>query len=117
MQRRAVHVVAALLVGAVLLAACGVKTTHKGVSAAAVAGGNGWSPSTPIRVKEGRKVVIKVGNKTKETHGFSIDAFGVKQTVDPGKTIEVKFTPTAKGTYVVYCQLHPRHKKTELTVS
>jgi plastocyanin len=107
----------AVLASALLFAGCGVKTTHKVVSAAPVAGGTGWKPSTPIRVKEGRKVVIKVGNATKVTHGFSIDAFGVKQTVDAGKTINVKITPTAKGTYVVYCQLHPAHKKTELVVS
>ena len=116
-MKRAVFVVAPLLSAALVLPACGVKTTHKGVAAAAVAGGNGWRPSRPIRVKEGRKVVIKVGNQTKETHGFSIDAFHVKQTVDPGKTISVKLTPTAKGTYVVYCQLHLKHKKTELIVS
>lgn len=109
--------VAPLLVSALLFAGCGVKTTHKGVSAAPVAGGTGWKPSNPIKVKEGRKVVIKVGNLTKLTHGFSIDAFGVKQTVDPGKTINVKITPTAKGRYVVYCQLHPAHKKTELVVN
>jgi plastocyanin len=111
------RVLVALLAGALLLAGCGVKTTHKTIAAALVPGGKGWKPSTPIRVKQGDKVVIKVGNDTTETHGFSIDAFGVKQTVDGGKTIDVKFTPTAKGTYVVYCQLHPAHKKTSLIVS
>jgi nitrosocyanin len=115
-MRRALFVLVPLLASAFLFSGCGVKTTHKGVSAAPVAGGTGWKPSNPIRVKEGRKVEIKVGNLTKVTHGFSIDAFGVKQTVDPGKTITVKITPTAKGTYVVYCQLHPAHKKTELVV-
>ena len=116
-MKRVLAVVVPLLVGGLLFAGCGVKTTHKGVSAAPVAGGTGWKPSNPIKVKEGRKVVIKVGNLTKVRHGFSIDAFGVKQTVDPGKTINVKITPTAKGTYVVYCQLHPAHKKTALIVS
>ena len=115
--KRALLVLMPLLAVSLLLADCGVKTSHKTVSAAPVEGGTGWKPSTPIRVKEGEKVVIKVGNNTKVTHGFSIDAFGVKQTVDPGKTINVKITPTAKGTYVVYCQLHPAHKKTALIVS
>jgi len=116
-MRRALLILPPLLAGSLVFGACGVKTTHKVIAAAAVTGGNGWMPSAPIRVKEGRKLVIKVGNKTKETHGFSIDAFGVKDTVDPGKTIEVKLTPTQKGTYVVYCQLHPKHKKTALIVS
>jgi nitrosocyanin len=60
--------------------------------------------------------VVNLGNKTDRTHGFAIDAFGVKRTVDAGKKIEVKFTPTQKGTYLVYCQLHPTHKTTELIV-
>jgi plastocyanin len=115
--KRALLLVAPLVAACLLFAGCGVKTTHKAVSAAPVQGGTGWKPSSPIRVKEGDKVVIKVGNDTKVTHGFSIDAFGVKQTVDPGKTIDVKITPTAKGTYVVYCQLHPKHVKSELIVS
>lgn len=106
-----------LLAAGLFFAGCGVKTTHKTIAAAKVNGGNGWKPSTPINVKEGDKVVLKVGNDTTETHGFSIDAFGVKQTVNPGKTINVKFTPTEKGTYVIYCQLHPKHMKSELIVS
>jgi len=115
--KRALLVLAPLVIGALFLSGCGVKTTHKSVAAAPVQGGTGWKPSTPIRVKKGDKVVIKVGNETKVTHGFSIDAFGVKQTVDVGKNIDVKFTPTAAGHYVVYCQLHPAHEKTELIVS
>jgi nitrosocyanin len=97
--------------------ACGVHTTHKSVSAVPVEGGTGWTPATPIKVPKGDKVVIRVGNDTKVTHGFSIDAFRIKQTVEPGKHIEAKFTPTRTGTFVVYCQLHPAHKKTALIVS
>ena len=116
-MKRVLAVVVPLLVGGLLFAGCGVKTTHKGVSAAPVAGGTGWKPSNPIKVKEGRKVVIKVGNLTKVKHGFSIDAFGVKQTVDPSKHVDAKLTPTRTGRFVIYCQLHPAHKKTELIVT
>src|SRR4051812_41392019 len=56
---------------ALVATGCGVHTTHKSVSAAPVEGGTGWKPGTPIRVKKGDKVVIKVGNETKVTHGFS----------------------------------------------
>ena len=115
-MKRALLLLVPLLVSGFALPGCGVKTTHKVIAAAPVTGGTGWKPTRPIRVKEGRKLVIKVGNATKVTHGFSIDAFGVKQTVDPGRTIQVKITPTAKGTYIVYCQLHPAHKKTSLVV-
>lgn len=116
-MKRASLVIIPLLAAGLFFSGCGVKTTHKTIAAAKVNGGNGWKPSTPIKVKEGDKVVLKVGNTTTETHGFSIDAFGVKKTVDPGKTTEVKFTPTEKGTYVIYCQLHPKHMKSALIVS
>ena len=116
-MKRAVLVLAPLVVGALFFSGCGVKTTHKSVAAAPVQGGTGWKPSTPIKVKRGDKVVIKVGNQTKVTHGFSIDAFGVKQTVDPGKHVDAKLTPTRTGRFVIYCQLHPAHRKTELIVT
>ncbi len=106
-----------LLAAGLFFTGCGVRTNHKVIAAAHVNGGNGWKPSASLRVKEGEKVVIHVGNETSETHGFSIDAFGVKQTVDPGKTINVKFTATEKGTYIIYCQLHPKHQKSALIVS
>ena len=104
-----------LLTGSLVLGGCGVKTTHKSVSAARVTGGTGFVGG-PVRVKKGDKVLIKVGNLTDRTHGFAVDAFGVKQTVDAGKKIQAKFTPTATGTYLIYCQLHPTHKTTELIV-
>ena len=114
-MKRAVLVLAALLAGALLFAGCGVRTTHKSLTNQAVSGGTAITGG-PVRVKKGDKVVIRVGNLTARTHGFAIDAFGVKQTVDAGKKIEAKFTPTATGTYLVYCQLHPTHKTTELIV-
>jgi nitrosocyanin len=112
--KRALVLVAVLI--ALVAAACGVRTTHKSISAAKVGTATGWK-GAPLHVKKGDKVVISVGNTTDKTHGFSIDAFRIKQTVDPGKKIEAKLTPTAAGHYVIYCQLHPAHLKTELIVS
>jgi nitrosocyanin len=111
---RALAVVVVLL--ALVATACGVRTSHKSISAAKVGTATGWKGG-PIRVKKGDKVVIGVGNTTDKTHGFSIDAFGVKQTVDPTKHIDAKLTPTAAGHYVIYCQLHPAHLRTELVVT
>ena len=115
-MNRAVPVVVLTVLLALVGVGCGVHTAHKSISAAPVAGGTGWKGG-PIRVEKGDKVVIKVGNQTKVTHGFSIDAFGVKQTVDPSKHVDAKLTPTRTGRFVIYCQLHPAHKKTELVVS
>ena len=50
-------------------------------------------------------------------HGFSIDDFSVKETIDQGKTTTVKFKADKAGTYRVYCQIHPTHKPAELVVS
>jgi nitrosocyanin len=111
---RALAVVVVLL--ALVAASCGVRTSHKSISAAAQGAATGWKGG-PIRVKKGDKVVVTVGNTTARTHGFSIDAFKIKKTVDPGKKTEAKFTPTATGLYVIYCQLHPAHLKSELIVS
>ena len=114
-MRRALPFLTLFLAGALFLSGCGVRTTHKSLTNQVVTGGTAITGG-PVRVKEGDKVVIKVGNLTARQHGFAIDAFGVKQTVDPGKKVDVKFTPTEKGTYLIYCQLHPTHKTTSLTV-
>jgi len=50
-------------------------------------------------------------------HGFSIDDFNVHEVIDQGKTSTVKFKASKAGTFKVYCQLHPAHKPSELTVS
>jgi nitrosocyanin len=115
--KRASLLLVTLAVTGLVGAGCGVHTTHKSVAAAPVQGGTGWKPSTPIKVPKGDKVVIEVGNETALTHGFSIDAFAIKQTVDSQKKVNVKFTPTRTGSFVVYCQLHPAHKQTQLVVS
>jgi heme/copper-type cytochrome/quinol oxidase subunit 2 len=111
---RALAVAVVLL--ALVAASCGVRTSHKSIAAATQGTATGWKGG-PIHVKKGDKVVIAVGNTTAKQHGFSIDAFRIKKTVDPGKKTEAKFTPTATGRYVIYCQLHPAHLKSELIVS
>ena len=116
-RTRHVALASVALAAMALLAGCGGKTDHLSADDGPVASGNGITPVKLVAHK-GHKVEIKVTNTAKDKqHGFSIDAFGIKQTVDPGKHIEAKFTPTRTGTFVVYCQLHPAHKKTSLIVS
>ena len=113
MNRALLVLVAAALL---LAAACGVRTVHRSISAAKVGTATGWKGGT-IHVRKGDKVVISVGNTTDKEHGFSIDAFGVKGTVKPGQHLLAKFTPTRTGTFTIYCQLHPAHLHTTLSVS
>jgi heme/copper-type cytochrome/quinol oxidase subunit 2 len=101
---------------AVVVAACGVRKVQRSISAAKVGTATGWKGG-PIHVRKGDKVVIRVGNLTDKEHGFSIDAFGVKDTVKPGQHVSARFTPTRTGHFTIYCQLHPAHLKTELNVT
>ena len=63
------------------------------------------------------KTLLVVRNTTDKVHGFSIDAFRIKDTVKPGQRLLVKLTPTQTGRFTIYCQLHPAHLKTELNVT
>ncbi|HEY4409221.1 MAG TPA: cupredoxin domain-containing protein [Acidimicrobiia bacterium] len=102
-----------------VLAGCGgAKTDHlKADDGPIQPSGNGITP-VKLSAKKGHKVQIVVTNTAKDKqHGFSIDEFGVHETVDQGKTTTVKFKATKAGTFKVYCQLHPTHGPAELTVS
>jgi nitrosocyanin len=96
-------------------AACGVRTVHRSVTAEKVGTVTSWK--APVHVRKGDKTVLVVRNKTAVEHGFSIDAFHVRQTIKPGQRLLVKITPTQTGNFRVYCQLHPAHVPTELNVT
>jgi len=115
---RAVKRALVLVVGglAVVAVACGVRTVHRSVTAAKVGTATGWKGG-PVHVRKGDKAVLVVRNTTDKVHGFSIDAFRIKDTVKPGQRLLVKLTPTRTGHFPIYCQLHPAHLKTELNVT
>jgi plastocyanin len=117
-RTRHVAVVAVALAATGLLAGCGgTKTDHLTVQDGPGPAGNGITPAT-MTAHKGHKVEIKVTNTaTDKQHGFSIDEFGVKQVIDPGRVTTVSFKASKTGTFRVYCQLHPPHKPAELTVS
>jgi plastocyanin len=116
-RTRHVALAAVALAAMGMLAGCGGKTDHLSVDDGPLATGNGITP-VKLAATKGHKVEIKVTNTAKDKqHGFSIDAFNIKETVDQGKTTTVKFKADKAGTYRVYCQLHPAHGASELTVS
>ena len=71
-----------------------------------------WIPSVFI-VKKGEKVKLTlINNAPSGMHGFAIDEFNIKVTVnsdekDNKKVIE--FTPTQTGLIRTYCHMHPAH--------
>ena len=115
---RSVALASLALAAATLMAGCGdEKTDRLSVDNGPVDGGNAITPAK-LTAHEGRQVQIKVTNTAKDKpHGFSIDEFKIKETIDQGKTTTVKFEADKAGTYRVYCQIHPTHKPAELVIS
>ncbi|HVW32856.1 MAG TPA: cupredoxin domain-containing protein [Acidimicrobiia bacterium] len=118
-RKRQVAVFSVALAAAGLLAGCGgPKTDHLSVDDGPLpAGGNGITP-VALKAKKGHKVKIAVTNTASDKeHGFSIDEFGVKQVVGPGRVTTLTFKADKTGTFKLYCQLHATHKPAELTIS
>jgi heme/copper-type cytochrome/quinol oxidase subunit 2 len=117
-RRRTVALASLALAAATMVAGCSdEKTDHLKAADGPLESGNGITP-VKLTAHKGRKVVITVTNTAKDKeHGFSIDEFGVKETIGQGKTTTVKFKADKAGTYRVYCQIHPLHKPAELVVS
>ena len=116
MRKISAALVAAVF-AALALSACATSPVHRSIAAVFVPPGPAGFAPAAINVKKGDKVQLTVANRHDRTHGFSIDAFGVKKTVDPGKPILVKFTARRAGSFDIYCQLHPAHKRAKLVVT
>ena len=100
-----------------LVGGCATKPVKRDIAQTFTAPGPAGFTPARLKVDKGDKVELRVTNKHDRPHGFSIDAFNVKKTVEPGKPIEVKFTAKRAGTFQIYCQLHPTHQKASLVVS
>ena len=70
-----------------------------------------------ITVKKGQPVVLVLHSEDVE-HGLRINEFGVNAHIQPGKTIEVKFTPGKTGNFVGHCIVFcgPGHGTMEIKV-
>ena len=63
------------------------------------------TPET-IEVEVGDEVTINMTNLERaqdETHGFAVDTFNVHASVEPGKTVSMKFKADKEGVYPYYC--------------
>jgi len=59
-----------------------------------------------IEAEVGDEVVIHLTNLERaqdETHGFAVSTFNVHASVEPGKTVTVKFKADKEGVYPYYC--------------
>ncbi|MFB1031546.1 MAG: Sec-dependent nitrous-oxide reductase [Thauera sp.] len=63
------------------------------------------TPET-IEVEQGDEVTVYLTNLERaqdETHGFTVSTYNVHASVEPGKTISVKFKADKEGVYPYYC--------------
>jgi heme/copper-type cytochrome/quinol oxidase subunit 2 len=60
-----------------------------------------FEPSV-IRVKAGQPVELDVTTADVQ-HGFDVPELGIKESVQPGRTTAINFTPTTKGEFGVKC--------------
>ncbi|MBI4809354.1 MAG: Sec-dependent nitrous-oxide reductase [Nitrosomonadales bacterium] len=63
------------------------------------------TPET-IEVNVGDEVTINLTNLERaedETHGFAIDTYNVHASIEPGKTVSLKFKADKEGVYPYYC--------------
>jgi nitrosocyanin len=74
-----------------------------------------WEP-TSVTAKKGDSVTLKLINKLDKEHGFSIEAYGIKQVVDGNKAETVSFKADKAGIFPIKCHLHPPHVAGQLVV-
>lgn len=55
----------------------------------------------------GETVEFVVRNESPIPEGFAIDAFGVKEVLQPKQTKTVRIRNVRPGAYTIYCHLHP----------
>ena len=55
----------------------------------------------------GDTVVFRVTNESPIAEGFAIDAYGVRETLEPRQTKVIRIRAVRPGAFVLYCQLHP----------
>lgn len=56
---------------------------------------------------EGETVEFVLRNESPIPEGFAIDAFGVKEVLQPKQTKTVRVRDVRAGAYPIYCHLHP----------
>jgi FtsP/CotA-like multicopper oxidase with cupredoxin domain len=56
-------------------------------------------PGPPLRVREGRNLVIKLTNLSTQPHGFQVPGMGASETLAPGAMTTFQFTAGKAGTY------------------
>lgn len=62
-----------------------------------------FEPAT-IRVKLGQPLMLRI-RSIDVKHGIGISEFGVSADLEPGKTVDVTFTPDKTGSFTFFCNV------------
>jgi|TARA_B100002003_G_C14092751_1_gene525583 cytochrome c oxidase subunit 2 len=62
-----------------------------------------FDPNTII-VNQGDTVKLTI-TSADVTHGFNLPDFGIRERLDPGKTVEIEFVADKKGTFTFACHI------------
>lgn len=60
-------------------------------------------------VRKGDSVKVTVENKSPISEGFTIDEYGIKETIKAGETKVISFVADKVGAFTIWCQLHPKN--------
>ena len=60
-------------------------------------------------VIKGDSVKVTVENKSPISEGFTIDEYGIKETIKAGETKVISFVADKVGAFTIWCQLHPKN--------
>lgn len=60
-------------------------------------------------VRKGDSVKVTVENKSPISEGFTIDDYGIKETIKAGETKVISFVADKVGAFTIWCQLHPKN--------
>lgn len=69
-------------------------------------GGDGYDkfyPQTITVLKDDMVKIVLHNNEADMGHGFAIDAYGIKQDLQPGQTVTIEFLADKAGVFTFYC--------------
>ncbi|MGH2786917.1 MAG: cupredoxin domain-containing protein [Actinomycetota bacterium] len=110
-------VLAAVIVGALLLGACGEDDGggDSGDAVELVAQDFSFDPTT-LDLPAGEEVTVSLVNEDDVEHSFTVDDLDVEAEAEGGESSEVTFTAPDEGAVEFHCKYHPDQMTGEISV-
>jgi plastocyanin len=108
---------AVLIVGALLLGACGEDDggSGSGESVELVAQDFSFEPTT-LDLPAGEEVTVNLVNEGEAEHSFTVEELDVETEAEGGESSEVSLTAPDEGTVEFFCKYHPDQMTGEISV-